>query len=49
MIDRIEYHVENAVEYTEQAKEETKQALVYANKSRKVWLNSWSEKNLKII
>lgn len=36
MIDRIEYHVEHARDYIETAKQDTKKALVYQSKARRV-------------
>lgn len=36
MIDRIEYHVEKASEYVEAAKDDTKKAVVFKSRSRKV-------------
>merc|ERR1719476_332966 len=40
MIDRIEYHVEHAVDYVQTATQDTKKALKYQSKARrkKVWL-----------
>ena len=39
MIDRIEYHVEHAVDYVQTATQDTKKALKYQSKARRV---SWS-------
>lgn len=36
MIDRIEYHVEHAVDYVQTATQETKKALKYQSKARRV-------------
>lgn len=36
MIDRIEYHVDQSVEYVGKAMEDTKKALKYQSKARKV-------------
>ena len=36
MIDRIEYHVEHAREYIETAKQDTRKAIEYQSKSRRV-------------
>ncbi len=36
MIDRIEYNVTNAVEYVEKAKGDTKKAVSYQSKARRV-------------
>ena len=38
MIDRIEYHVEHAVDYVQTATQETKKALKYQSKARRVSL-----------
>lgn len=38
MIDRIEYHVEHAMDYVQTATRDTKQALVYQSKARRVSL-----------
>ena len=38
MIDRIEYHVEHAVDYVQTATQDTKKALKYQSKARRV---SW--------
>ena len=40
MIDRIEYNVEQAVDYIESAKQDTKKAVKYQSKARKVRLAS---------
>jgi len=42
MIDRIEYNVEQAVDYVETAKMDTKKAVKYQSKARRVspWLDS---------
>ena len=42
MIDNIENNINSTVNYVEQAKEETKQAVVYQKKARRV-------RNMKII
>lgn len=39
MIDRIEYHVEHAVDYVQTATQETKKALKYQSKARRVSLH----------
>ena len=39
MIDRIEYHVEHAVDYVQTATQDTKKALKYQSKARRV---SWN-------
>lgn len=39
MIDRIEYHVEHAVDYVQTATQDTKKALKYQSKARRVSLN----------
>jgi len=36
MIDRIEYNVEKAVDYVESAKQDTKKAVKYQSKARRV-------------
>lgn len=36
MIDRIEYNVEQAVDYVETAKQDTKKAVKYQSKARRV-------------
>ena len=36
MIDRIEYHVEHAVDYVHDATQDTKKALKYQSKARRV-------------
>lgn len=36
MIDRIEYHVEHAVDYVQAATQDTKKALKYQSKARRV-------------
>jgi hypothetical protein len=36
MIDRIEYHVEHAVDYVQTATQDTKKALKYQSKARRV-------------
>lgn len=36
MIDRVEYHVEHAMDYVQAATRDTTQALVYQSKARKV-------------
>ena len=38
MIDRIEYHVEHAVDYVQTATQDTKKALKYQSKARRVRL-----------
>lgn len=38
MIDRIEYHVEHAMDYVQTATQDTKKALKYQSKARRV---SW--------
>jgi len=39
MIDRIEYNVEKSVDYVESAKQDTKKAVKYQSKARRVsWL-----------
>lgn len=38
MIDRIEYHVEHAVDYVQTATQDTKKALKYQSKARRVSL-----------
>lgn len=40
MIDRIEYNVEQAVDYIETAKSDTKKAVKYQSKARRVSQNS---------
>lgn len=40
MIDRIEYHVEHAVDYVQTATQDTKKALKYQSKARRVSKNS---------
>ena len=40
MIDRIEYHVEHAVDYVQTATQDTKKALKYQSKARRVSLES---------
>ena len=37
MIDRIEYHVEHAVDYVQTATQDTKKALKYQSKARRDW------------
>lgn len=39
MIDRIEYHVEHAVDYVQTATQDTKKALKYQSKARRVSLS----------
>ena len=39
MIDRIEYHVEHAVDYVQTATQDTKKALKYQSKARRVSLH----------
>ena len=44
MIDRIEYHVEHAVDYVQTATQDTKKALKYQSKARRVsflFIHSW--------
>jgi len=36
MIDRIEYNVEKSVDYVESAKQDTKKAVKYQSKARRV-------------
>ena len=36
MIDRIEYHVEHAVDYVQTATKDTKKAMIYQSKARRV-------------
>lgn len=43
MIDRIEYHVEHAVDYVQTATQDTKKALKYQSKARRV-----SQKGVKV-
>ena len=48
MIDRIEYHVEHAVDYVQTATQDTKKALKYQSKARRVSLKpvasgSWNK------
>lgn len=38
MIDRIEYHVEHAMDYVQTATQDTKKALKYQSKARRVSL-----------
>ncbi len=38
MIDRIEFHVSNALEYVEEAVKDTKTAMEYQRKARRVCL-----------
>lgn len=45
MIDRIEYHVEHAMDYVQTATQDTKKALKYQSKARRV---SYSTNNLLI-
>ena len=40
MIDRIEYHVEHAVDYVQTATQDTKKALKYQSKARRVSENT---------
>lgn len=40
MIDRIEYHVEHAVDYVQTATQDTKKALKYQSKARRVSYDS---------
>ena len=40
MIDRIEYHVEHAVDYVQTATQDTKKALKYQSKARRVSFES---------
>lgn len=40
MIDRIEYHVEHAMDYVQTATQDTKKALKYQSKARRV---SWHD------
>lgn len=40
MIDRIEYHVEHAVDYVQTATQDTKKALKYQSKARRVSYHS---------
>lgn len=42
MIDRIEYHVEHAVDYVQTATQDTKKALKYQSKARRVSLSTRS-------
>ena len=42
MIDRIEYHVEHAVDYVQTATQDTKKALKYQSKARRVSLSTHS-------
>ena len=44
MIDRIEYHVEHAVDYVQTATQDTKKALKYQSKARRV-----SKKKLSLL
>ena len=44
MIDRIEYHVEHAVDYVQTATQDTKKALKYQSKARRVSLTPYFEK-----
>ena len=46
MIDRIEYHVEHAVDYVQTATQDTKKALKYQSKARRVSIFALS-KNLR--
>lgn len=39
MIDRIEYHVEHAVDYVQTATQDTKKALKYQSRARRVSLS----------
>jgi len=47
MIDRIEYHVEHAVDYVQTATQDTKKALKYQSKARRVSKNYAMESDLK--
>lgn len=40
MIDRIEFHVSSALEYVEEAVKDTKKAMEYQRKARRVWTYS---------
>lgn len=42
MIDRIEYHVEHAVDYVQTATQDTKKALKYQSKARRVSEHSFT-------
>lgn len=44
MIDRIEYNVEQAVDYIETAKMDTKKAVKYQSKARRVSTGNISDK-----
>jgi len=43
MIDRIEYNVEKAVDYVESAKQDTKKAVKYQSKARRVSCDSYDD------
>ena len=45
MIDRIEYHVEHAVDYVQTATQDTKKALKYQSKARRVSYHDFSDNN----
>lgn len=45
MIDRIEYHVEHAVDYVQTATQDTKKALKYQSKARRVSQIRYSNTN----
>lgn len=48
MIDRIEYHVEHAVDYVQTATQDTKKALKYQSKARRVsWKRCKNERSAR--
>ena len=49
MIDRIEYHVEHAVDYVQTATQDTKKALKYQSKARRVSRSSDSKPNKRYL
>lgn len=48
MIDRIEYHVEHAVDYVQTATQDTKKALKYQSKARRVSLSPISRESIRV-
>lgn len=49
MIDRIEYHVEHAVDYVQTATQDTKKALKYQSKARRVSLSPISRDSIRVL
>lgn len=49
MIDRIEYHVEHAVDYVQTATQDTKKALKYQSKARRVSKHTFPNQTNRVV